>query len=293
MSLYVDLTLGEKQLFMVNEYAYSGKDFPLHFHPELELTYVFRSSGLRIVGDSIESYTKDDLVVVGSNIPHQWQKDERFKIQNGDTEHIIVVHINESLLKEYVEGSQELSELKPLLEDISSSVRFDKKTAKKVKPLLKSLVHKSGIESFTCFFEILRALQEDTSRRQLVHQEFRIPTDLIGKQQILTIVKFMLNHYQKPIKASDLAKEINLSPSAFSHYFKKRTAKTFKQYLNDIRLGRACTQLRQTENSIVEICFDSGFNNLSNFNRSFKRKYKMTPKQYREHYKIYLFPSGS
>lgn len=292
MSLYVDLSLGEKQLFMVNEYVYSGKDFPLHFHPELELTYVFRSNGLRIVGDSIESYGKDDLVVVGSNIPHQWQKEDRFKRQSGDCEQIIVVHINESLLFDYVERSEELFELKPLLEDFSSSLCFDKKTAKRVKPLLKELVKQKGAKAFTLFVEILQILNEDSTRRRIVHQEFRIPSDFVGKQKILEIVEYMLKHYQKPIKASALAKKINLSPSAFSHYFKNRTAKTFKQYLLDIRLSHACTQLRQTDNTIAQICFDSGFNNLSNFNRAFKRSFELTPKAYRNQYHNPFTPSS-
>lgn len=326
MSLFVNLPLREHRLCIAKEHIYSGKDFPFHYHPEIEITYVFRSHGLRIVGDSFESYEKDDLVAIGSNVPHQWKKDVSFKKQGGDQEHIIVVHIHAERLSTLVNTIRELQPLKSLLNEIRSGVIFSKKTALSVRPLLKKLVEEDGVTSFVTLLELLNALVNDKGRRMLANRMLKPtnsgrkgasnemrevpgsggtpdttqgnggmnprsesldrdpiwrPEDTADGKRIFGIVEHLLSHHHLQIRAADLAGEMNMSPSAFSHYFKKRTARTFRAYLNDIRLSHACKLLQQSEKPVAEICFECGFNTISNFNRVFKAAYRRSPREYR------------
>lgn len=281
MSKYVNLPLGVDTLYIVNEHIYTGRDFPFHYHPEIELTCVLRSSGMRVVGDSIEPYTKGDLVAVGPNLPHQWQKNAMFKPQGTDHEHIIVVHLQEQRLREIIDGTRELHALKPLLEEIRLGVQFGWHTANYVATLMRKLVKLDGVKGVIQLLEILEVLHMDTHRRTLASPRFKRPDDTQGRERIFEVVEYLLANFHQEVRAADLAERMNMSPSAFSHYFRKRTSKPFRAYLNEIRLGNACKLLQETDKSIVEICYECGFGTVSNFNRAFKATYRIPPRHYR------------
>ena len=282
MSRYVHVPLGEDQLFIANEHVYSGKDFPFHYHPEIELTCVFRSNGMRLVGDSFESYRKGDLVALGSNLPHQWQKNESFKGPRMFNDHIVVVHIHDGRLKAIIEGTRELWSLKPLMEEIRSGVVFSRETVSWVSPRMQQLVQEGGsMSGVITLLEILRLLSKDSKRRVLASPLFRWPEDSPGRERIFDVVGYLLKNYHREIRAGELAEQLNLSKSAFSHYFRKRTSKSFREYLTDIRLGNACKMLQESDKNVGEICFECGFGSISNFNKAFNRTYRTSPMQYR------------
>ena len=282
MSRYVHVPLGEDQLFIANEHVYSGKDFPFHYHPEIELTCVFRSNGMRLVGDSFESYRKGDLVALGPNLPHQWQKNESFKGPRMFNDHIVVVHIHDGRLNAIIEGTRELWSLKPLMEEIRSGVVFGRETVSWVSPRMRQLVRQRGsMKGLITLFEILSFLSEDPKRRVLASPLFRWPEDSPGRERIFDVVEYLLKNYHREIRAGELAEQLNLSKSAFSHYFRKRTSKSFREYLTDIRLGNACKMLQESDKNVGEICFECGFGSISNFNKAFNRTYRTSPMQYR------------
>lgn len=281
MSLYVELPFEQYQFLKVQEYKYSGNDYPFHYHPEVELTCVLNSNGIRIVGDNIESYLPDDLVLIGPNLPHIWQKAERFKEADGDEEHIIVIHINSELLEIFAKSILEMENIRKLLNEAKNGLTFSYEIIKKIKPLLFKLLTSTESEKFALLFKILSVLSQDKERRKLSSFGYIEVEKEKDKHRITEIHNYLLNNFQKPINAGQVARKFGFSYSAFSHYFKKRTTISFKSYLNRIRLGHASKLLQETDIKIAVICYQCGFNNLSNFNRAFKNRYKCSPKIYR------------
>lgn len=281
MSNFVHLPIQKNQLFQIEEYHYKGPDFPYHYHPEIEITYVCNSSGLRVIGDHIESYSQDDLIVVGPNIPHQWQKDVEFTSSGSKREHIFVIHINGDLLVQLTQTIAELSRLSNFVELARKGVKFDKRVAKGAKMMIQTLHEASGSNAFTKLIELLDYLQAAPYDVLLTPENSLLVQTKEGAK-IFKIISSMHEHYHTGITARELAKMYNMSLSSFSHYFKRKTAKTYSSYLTDIRIGHVCKRLRSTEDSIAEIAFECGFQNLSNFNRLFKNKMGRTPNSYRK-----------
>lgn len=281
MSNFVHVPIDKKQLFQIQEYQYKGPDFPYHFHPEIEITYVCNSSGLRIIGDHIESYGPDDLVVIGSNIPHQWQKDAQYGSKGSKYEHIYVIHINVELIEQLTHKLMELYRLRSFLESCQRVLKYDAKVALKAKEIIQKLHQASDTFAITGLLELLDFLQ-NSPYKVLLNSEEPVRMQSESDAKIFKIISRIHEQYQKELSAQELAREFSMSVSSFSHYFKRKTAKTYSTYLTEIRLGHVCKRLRSTEDTIAEIAFDCGFQNLSNFNRLFKNTLGRTPNHYRK-----------
>jgi AraC-like DNA-binding protein len=268
--------LTNEDFFVVLYHPNAKFDFPTHYHPEYEINYVENAKGTRIVGETVRSYDQIDMVMTGPNIYHSWQS------ETGGADLVITIQFQKDLLPASFSNKKLLTPIRELLERSNRGVEFGKDTILRLAPKIKKLMHQDGFNSFVDFLGILNELALSDDQRVLCSQSFSPEIDMFKSRRIRQATAYINHHYQEKIKISDIADLIGMTNSSFCHFFKKRTQKSFVEYLNEVRIGHASVQLIETTKTISEVCYDCGFNNVSNFNRIFKSKKGLTPSEFRK-----------
>jgi len=255
--------------------------FPLHYHDEFELNFISNAAGAkRVVGDHIEVIDDLELVLVGNNLPHGWfthQCETRNIVE-------ITIQFHRDLLDEKFLRRNQLSFIRALLERSAKGISFSRATKEAFRPRLEQLSQKSGFDSVLELISILHDLSISRNMRTLSNGVFTSDKVNYYSRRIEKAFEYMQTYYDKDIALADLAKVVNMPEVSFSRFIKKRTGKTFIESLNEIRLGHATRMLIDTTETISEISYKCGFNNLSYFNRVFKREKGSTPKEFRQNY---------
>lgn len=258
-------------------------DFPLHFHEALELNLILRARGAqRIVGEHIGEIGDAELVLVGPNLPHGWftHRCTSAKITE------VTIQFHRDLFDEHFLQRNQMVFLRELLEQSQRGVLFTRETALRMAPRLKSM---SGGEGFTSVLDLMQVLHElsQTRGRQLLSGPgFHVQDGGLRfhSRRVEKVLQHMYAHFQDELSLEEVAGIASMSAVAFSRFFKRKTGKTFMDTLHDIRLGHASRMLIDSTNSISEVAFQCGFNNLSHFNRLFRKKKHCTPKEFRSTY---------
>lgn len=271
--------LRETECFTVFHREKDKFDFPFHYHEEYELNLVLNAKGAqRIVGDRVEEIGDFDLVLTGPNLPHGWFN------HNCMAEKIVEVTIqwNENLFGGDFLHKNQLNFIKRMFELSRFGIQFSKETIQKVAPEILTLHKTIGFDSVIKFMLILRDLSVSNDARTLVKGDMLLDKSLNFRSRRLDAAfAYMNKNYSLMLTLKEVADEVNMSEVSFSRFIKNRTGKTFIDNLNEIRLGHATRMLIETSNTVAEICYLCGFNNISNFNRTFKRKKNCTPSEYR------------
>jgi AraC-like DNA-binding protein len=273
--------ISENDFFIVLNHTNAKFDFPLHFHPEVELNLVLGSSGKRLIGDSVSEYYESDLVLVGPNVPHVWTGSK-----NNSSAHVVTVQFHADFLSEKSLNRKLATPLKELIERSKRGIAFSQETIAMVGPKLLKLSDSQDFDSLLNFLSILHDLAIAKNSKPLASPLYADHYSFPKSRRIEKVNAFIKENLDRKITLRDAADLVSMSESAFSHFFKKSTKSSFSDYITDLRLGLAARLLQETERSINEICFDSGFNNISNFNRTFKRKIGFTPSDFRAQSKL-------
>ncbi|KQS23839.1 AraC family transcriptional regulator [Dyadobacter sp. Leaf189] len=260
-------------------------DFPLHTHDEFELNLILSGRGVkRIVGDHTETIDDAELVLVGNNLPHGWLT-HTYKWQEGMPEvKEITVQFHRDLFDDKFLKRNQLFFVRSLLEKSAKGISFSRETIERILPRFQALGQKSGFDSILELMSILHDLSVSRNMRTLSNSTFTGENVNFNSRRIEKVFAFMQDNYDKEINLPGISKLAGMSEVSFSRFIKKRTGKTFIESLNEIRLGHASRYLINTSNTISEIAYKCGFNNLSYFNRIFKSKNGCTPKEFRENY---------
>lgn len=273
--------LTSSDCFTIFSRTKSDFDFPLHTHEELELNFIKNAKGARrIIGDHIGETDDMELVLVGSNIPHVWQtwhcKSKEIKE--------VTIQFHKDLLDEKFLKRNQLSFISTMLERSAQGILFSKQTIEQLAPRLLELNQKQGFDSVLELLSILHDLSVSRNMQTLSNVSFTNVTLSHQSRRIRTTLDYMKQNYHKPIKLSEVARLANMTDVAFSRFFKARTGITFMDSLLELRLGHASRLLIDTSQPVSEIANNCGFNNISNFNRIFKKKKSCTPQEFRENY---------
>jgi AraC-like DNA-binding protein len=261
-----------------------GKKFPapLHYHPELELTLILASTGKRFVGDSIQNFEPGDLVLVGENTPHFWSNSD--DLSEDSFSHAIVVQFNKSFLGENFFKLNCADHIDKLIMNSRRGICLNDPTAKAlVTEKLMQMLVLPAFEQALLLLEILNIFAK-SDLYFLSSPAFRPYLNEIDCTRMNKVYNYVYNNITSSFDISEIAGLLNMSVSAFCHYFKKRTQKTFTQFINETRIGNAKRLLIETDKSIAEIAYDSGYHSLSNFNKQFNFLEKSSPKNFRENY---------
>ena len=256
-------------------------DFPLHSHEELELNFIFNAAGSkRVIGDHIGEIDNLELVLVGSNLPHVWQT---YKCKSKEIKEI-TIQFHKDLFDEKFLRRNQLSFIRNLLERSAKGILFSKQTIKQIMPRLTELTQKHGFDSVLELLSILHDLSISRNMQILSDTTFNNADVSYNSRRVEKVIEYMNQNFQSTITLSEVAKLVNMADVSFSRFFKARTGITFMDSLLEMRLGNASRLLIDTTQSIAEAAYNCGFNNISNFNRLFKKKKGCTPKEFRENY---------
>ncbi|OPZ31155.1 MAG: HTH-type transcriptional activator Btr [Bacteroidetes bacterium ADurb.BinA174] len=276
--------LSDKDCFYIVDRRKTEFTYPLHSHSEYEINYIENAEGLRrIVGDSVEVIGKYDLTLIaGSDLEHVW---EQHKCVSKNIREITIQFSSDLFFGNFIHKNQ-FDSIRTMLINAKKGVSFPMDTIMKNYHILNQLAdEKEGFYAVIKFLTLLHELSVSGNYRTLASSSFAHIDDNSDSRRVLKIYEYINTHYKNLIRLEDLANLAGMTPVAFSRFFKLRSGKTVTDYIIDIRLGHATRLLLDTTHSISEICYDCGFNNLSNFNRIFKKKKDCSPKEFRENYK--------
>jgi AraC-like DNA-binding protein len=275
--------------FIAKEQKVQHFDSEFHFHPELELKFVTESKGIRFVGDSIENFQEGDLVLLGPNIPHCWSNDSVYYEHKDLKASGFLVMFSENFLGEDFFLLPEMKPIKDLLHKAKGGICFPRINKTEIAEKFKLLVSCEGPLRIMRILEILFELAH-AEIRPLLTDTYVSELPLINYsdhsvERLKRVHEYVIANFQNKIQIQDVAAIANMTTYAFCKYFKKSTIKTFMSFLCELRVCHAKKLLIQKEEqSISDICYASGFDNLSNFNRKFKEITAMTPKEFRSHH---------
>lgn len=272
-----------KSSFVLQKDVYSRYPTPWHFHPEYELVLVLKSTGKKIVGDCISDFSDGDLTFMGPFLPHVYHNDQiYYKENSGLTAEAIVIHFKENFAGN---GFFELPEMEPVKKLLDDSVRgfgIKGRARRLVAQKMNRMLNLDGALRMIELLTILNSLAETKEKELLASPGFVQNFKMSGSERITEVCDYIMQNFTKDLTLRQVAKIANLTPNAFCSFFKQRTRKTFVDFLNEVRVGYACKLLSGDRYNISEACYRSGFQNLSNFNRHFKKILHKTPSQYRQ-----------
>jgi len=254
----------------------------IHAHKNYELNLIKSGCGKRIVGNNISTFENYDLILLGPDLLHSREINESEKNNSAEC---LILYFSEVLINNLLNQIPELESIRNLLSRAISGIAFKGNKVKEIALMMEHLAELHGIESFIAIIKILQTLAEIKDQEILsLTPEFQV-SYYMDLYQIKTVYDYVLLNIQNTITLDTAAGLLNMAPGSFCRFFKKRTGKSFMQYMKDIRISQASSMLSKSEKPIAQICLECGYNNLANFNFYFKSIMKMTPSEYRKNFR--------
>ncbi len=260
-----------------------GKHFyqRLHFHPELQLTFIKEGTGTLVVGDRIDRFQPYDLLLLGVNVPHVLLNDSSYFEPDSDQRVMAYTFFfREETLHHFFAKTPELLHIGELLREASHGVRLRCLKPTVMTERFETIYEQRPFEQLITLLTTLDGLTLSAECERLSGTAYKQPNKPVDHQRLENVFNFILTNYAHPITLEDIANVANLTPHAFCRFLRTHTRKTFSQLLNEVRVEHACRLLRDSTQSISQIAFACGYANLSNFNRQFKQVMHLTPRDY-------------
>ncbi|MDE6541084.1 MAG: AraC family transcriptional regulator [Muribaculaceae bacterium] len=283
VDILTEITPGanKSNFYIVDRYK-EAFDFPVHRHTEYEMNFLSGCRGARrIVGDSVEELGDFDLVFVASDLQHGW---EQHNCRSTEIHEITVQMPPEFLNVEYFRKFG-VTKMVSLFDASRFGVTFGTETIMKAFTMLNRILNEpNSFDRFQMFFMLINRLAETGDYRRLSSSTFSNADDISDSRRVNRVMEYIGRHYPERIRLNDLAAIAGMTESAFSRFFKQRAGQTVSDYIIDIRLGAAARLLTESTQTVSEICYGSGFSNVSHFSRCFKSKRGCTPTEFRTLY---------
>ena len=250
-------------------------EFIWHYHPEYEITFVERGSGKRLVGDNISTFKKNDLVFIGSNIPHAYES-----VPGPHGIRALGIQFSGHLMPESIRMKEEFFYINRLLNK-NQAIRFTTSVAKEMSSEIRAIVEGQGIDRFTRLLNLLDRMGRSRKVRSLTSNVYLQDKSLQQDSTLGISIRYVHDYYDKVLSLDHVAMVTNMTKTSFCRFFKNKTGTTFTDYVNNVRIGHVCRELLESDESISYIAFNNGFNSLSYFNRVFTKKKNLSPSEYR------------
>ena len=288
MSFSLTQSNSESDSFFIGIFQDTLEKSSWHYHNSYEINFIIEGVGKRIVGDSIESFFPGDLIFIGRNLPHVWLADKYIASPSGRSLETAYLQFDLTVLPEKLLILPEFQSVAKALQLADRGMKIIGQSLNEVSELMLEMPYMEKFEQLIQFYKILDIIGKSESIELLASVEYAKKRFKTGNRRIATIHEHMMIHYQEEVDLDELADLVNMAKGSLCRFFKYQTGMTIFEYLNRIKVELACNLLRNLDVSILDISYDSGFNNLSHFNKQFKKVTGKTPSGYRKQIKDYI-----
>jgi AraC-like DNA-binding protein len=257
-----------------------------HYHDTFEISFITEGAGKRIVADSIEDFQPGDLVFIGQNLPHVWIADKEPRTPTNRTLEMVYLQFTSSVLSPQLLVLPEFQNLKRALELSERGLHIIGQTLNEVSEIMLQLPYLKSFDRMLHFFKMMDIIGKSESSIQLASEDYLNKRFKTGNNRIATIHEYLMKNYREEVDLKQLAALVSMAEGSLCRFFKLNMGKTVFEYLNQIRIEFACKLLMDINLSILEVCMDSGFNNLSHFNKQFRKITGVPPTEYRKRYNL-------
>jgi len=257
-----------------------------HYHNTFEISFITEGSGKRIVADSIEDFQPGDLVFIGQDLPHVWIADKEQRTPSNRTLEMVFLQFTSNVLSPPMLALPEFRNLKRALEFSERGIHIVGQTLNDVSEIMLQLPYLKSFDRMLHFFKMMDIIGKSESNIPLASEEYLNKRFRSGNNRIAAIHEYLMNNYREEVNLKRLAGLVNMAEGSLCRFFKVNMGKTVFEYLNQLRIEFACKLLMDQNLSVLEVCLDSGFNNLSHFNKQFRKVTGVTPTEYRKKYNL-------
>jgi AraC-like DNA-binding protein/quercetin dioxygenase-like cupin family protein len=275
------LPLSENSSFIADTFITPYFETPWHYHSEYELVLIIKGQGTRFVGNHISSYAAGNLTFIGRDVPHLFRKESANEVGGS-----LVIHFREDFLGAALLQAPEMQKIVQLFRRSMMGLHITGDTAALVSERMYHLLDLQGMDRLIMLFGILNILAQSTDMEMLSSSEV-IGQNSRDNDRLNKVFDYVMTHFRGEINLEEIAGIVHMSYSGFCRYFKNRTKKNFIHFVNEVRIGYSCKLLLEKDVSVASACYESGFNNLANFNEQFKKILKLTPYQFKQKNSVY------
>jgi AraC-like DNA-binding protein len=252
-----------------------------HFHPEVELICIEQGSGTQLVGDSIGPFGEGDVLLIGADLPHYWQCDDPATREGSLEAQAVAAHFREDFWGPSFLALPENQAIRRVLARARQGLRLRGRLQLQVRDGLNRLLQAQGSERICILLQCLHAMAGSPEYQVLSGSLLGSRPEAAETDRLQRIYAYSFEHFRQRIPLREVAAVANISPHAFCRYFRTQTRKTYSHFLLELRVSYACKLLLARELSVSQVCYESGFNHFSGFNKHFKRLTGRSPLQYR------------
>jgi len=284
-ALFEKIIVKEGESFFIGIFQDNLEKSTWHYHNNFEISFITEGSGKRIVGDSIEEFQPGDLVFIGRNLPHVWIADKESRIPTNRTLEMVFLQFTLNVLSPQLLILPEFCHVKRALDLSERGIQIIGDTLNKVSEIMLQLPYLIGFERMVHFFMMMDIIGESETNVQLASKEYLTSRFTTGNKRIEVIHNYLMNNYREDVNLKNLAALVNMAEGSLCRFFKMNMGITLFEYLNKIKTDFACKLLMNKDLGILDVCLDSGFNNISHFNKQFKKITGVPPSEYRKRFK--------
>jgi len=281
-ALLEKIIVKEDESFFIGIFQDNLEKSTWHYHSNYEISFITEGSGKRIVGDSIEEFQPGDLAFIGRNLPHVWIADKETRTPSIRALEMVFLQFTSNVLSPQLLSLPEFSYVKRALDLSERGIQIIGHTLNEVSELMLQLPYLKNFERMLHFYKIMDIIGRSETNIQLASKEYLKIRFTTGNKRIATIHEYLMNNYCEEVDLKRLAMLVNMAEGSLCRFFKINMGITVFEYLNQIKTEFACKLLMDHDLSIMEVCLDSGFNNLSHFNKQFKKITGVPPSEYRK-----------
>ena len=273
------------QIFVIKHLEEKHFDPVWHAHSEYQIFVVLKGTGTRFIGDSIKSFKPGELILTGPHLPHVWRSDETyFEKKSSHTASGIVIYLNENFLGDHILEKEEMLALKKLFAKSMRGLEFYGSKKVEVINLMKELVDLQGLHSVIHLLHILEILAATKEYHYISSKPYEDTFNQNETDRLNKVYEYAFKNFRKKVLLEEIAELLHMTPTSFSRYFTMKNNKTFSRFIAEIRIKHACEMLTETDESVAQVCYDCGFNTLSNFNKQFKEIMSKKPSEYKKEF---------